>query len=306
MSDKSGIEWTEATWNPATGCTKVSPGCKFCYAKHKAWPRLSANPKGVYTGRKFEDVQVHPERLDQPIRWKRPRMIFVNSMSDLFHEDIPYAFIDSVFAVIGLARQHVFQILTKRPERMLDYMQSSELSHRLNDAARVVAQNNSIAIVPTQAHGMVPDRWPFPNAWLGVSVENQATADERIPLLLETPAAVRWLSCEPLLDSIKIDHIENHGDIHDRATRGSWWAPLTGAYTDSPTIHWVVVGGESGKGARPMHPSWAMNLRTQCRHAEVPFFMKQGSQANWPDYHNIESFPSYLQVREYPDQTEEL
>ena len=122
MGDKSAIGWTDASWNPVTGCTKVSPGCKFCYAKHQAWPRLAANPKTRYFGREFENVRCHPEMLDQPIRWRRPRRIFVNSMSDLFHEDIPDHFIDQIFAVMALCPRHQFQVLTKRPERMREYM----------------------------------------------------------------------------------------------------------------------------------------------------------------------------------------
>ncbi len=282
MSDKSGIAWTDATWNPTTGCTKVSSGCKFCYAKHQAWPRLAAMKTGVYSGRVFEDVQVHPERLDQPLRWTKPRMIFVNSMSDLFHEDIPDEFIHKVFAIMAQAGKHIFQVLTKRPKRMRDYMQSAQVLH-------------STGLGPT-------GQWPIRNVWLGVSVENQETADERIPLLLETPAAVRWLSCEPLLGPINLETIENNGDIYDRATRGSYWQPLSGNFSDSATIGWVVVGGESGPKARPMEAGWAQNIMLECRDTKVPFFMKQGSQTpEWPKYHDIESFPFNLQLRQYPE-----
>ena len=263
MSDKSGIEWTEATWNPTTGCTKVSPGCKFCYAKHQAWPRLSKNPKGVYTGRKFEDVQWHSERLDQPIRWTKPRMIFVNSMSDLFHDDIPDWFIDRVFAVMAACPKHTFQVLTKRAERMHDYCNTPNLYERIHQAV--------------WAHYWwreIPSAMPFSNVWLGVSVENQETANDRIPWLVDTPAAVKWLSCEPLLGPVNLFHRN--------------------------MLNWVVVGGESGKNARPMWSQWAMSLRSQCAEWDVPFFMKQGSQNNWIDYKNIESFPGALRVREYP------
>ncbi len=293
MSDKSGIGWTDATWNPTTGCTKVSPGCKNCYAKHQAWPRLAAMETGVYSGRVFEDVQVHPERLDQPLRWTRPRMIFVNSMSDLFHEDIPDKFIQKVFTVMALADKHIFQVLTKRPLRMLDFMRRFEYlgSHQITEMKFVDPKTLKLRGRP----------WPLPNVWLGTSVENQETADERIPLLLETPAAVRWLSCEPLLDAVSLEMIENNGDLHDRATRGSYWRPLDGNFKDSATIDWVVVGGESGPKARPMKEGWAQNIMLECRDANVPFFMKQGSQTpEWPHYHDIESFPFNLRVREYP------
>ncbi len=262
MSDKSGIAWTDATWNPTTGCTKVSPGCKYCYAKHQAWPRLAAMKTGVYTGRKFEDVQVHPERLDQPLRWTKPRMIFVDSMSDLFHEDIPHNFIVQVFAVMAMADKHIFQVLTKRPERMLEFMRILEQP-----------QNGPTGRPEgTTLHGRP---WPLPNVWLGVSVENQETADERIPLLVETPAAVRWLSCEPLLAPIKLFHRN--------------------------LLNWVVVGGESGPKARPMDISWALDIRNQCREYKVPFFMKQGSQANWPHWKDISKWIVPLQVQEYPE-----
>ncbi|KKK66141.1 hypothetical protein LCGC14_2967090, partial [marine sediment metagenome] len=164
MSDKSGIEWTEATWNPATGCTKVSPGCKFCYAKHKVWPRLSKNPKTVYFGREFEDVQVHPERLDQPLRWTKPRRIFVNSMSDLFHEDIPDEFIEEVFAVMALAEhRHIFQVLTKRPERMRDFLGTEHRWVTIEGRAQRRYYERT---------GDDPAMWlsvklPLPNVWLG-------------------------------------------------------------------------------------------------------------------------------------------
>lgn len=302
MSDKSGIEWTEATWNPATGCTKVSLGCRFCYAKHKAWPRLSKNPVGVYTGRKFEDVQVHPERLDQPLRWTKPRMIFVNSMSDLFHEAIPRTFIEDVFAIMALASRHTFQVLTKRPERM---------ARLLNSSGFWLAVQYRIEQTAVKDWCDVEGR-PLPNVWLGTSVENQETADERIPLLLDTPAAVRWLSVEPMLGPVSLAPWEHSamGDVcgHCEGYRGRGSGPDIedcgvcdgSGLAGDPLIHWVVCGGESGTKARPMQALWAQNLRTDCMEAEVPFFMKQGSQANWPNYHDFDSFPAELQVREYP------
>ena len=268
MADKSGIEWTEATWNPTTGCTKVSPGCKNCYAKHQAWPRLCKNPKGVYTGRVFEDVQVHPERLDQPLRWTRPRRIFVNSMSDLFHEEISDDFIEQVFAVMALAPHHIFQVLTKRSERMKQFMGHSCREGFVRVVARQMLGKDMNTPFPQW-----PD-WPLSNVWLGVSVENQETANERIPRLVETSAAVRWLSCEPLLGPIELFHRN--------------------------LLHWVVVGGESGPKARPMESMWARSIRDQCFVYDVPFFMKQGSQNNWDNFKDLESFPSSLQVREYP------
>lgn len=181
MGDKSGIEWCDATWNPTTGCTKVSQGCKHCYAE-RDWPRLAHLPE--YRGRAFTNVAYHPVRLYPPLRWKKLRRIFVNSMSDLFHPDVPDAFIDQVFAVMALAQQHTFQVLTKRPERMLSYLTEHAAGGR-----HVWPACQEIKM-PRGRHKSAPG-WPLPNVHLGVSVEDQETADERIPLLLQTPAVVR-------------------------------------------------------------------------------------------------------------------
>ena len=211
MSDRSAIEWTEATWNPVTGCTQVSPGCAHCYAK-----RFAERFRGV-PGHPYEqgfDVTEHPQRLDQPLRWKRPRTIFVNSMSDLFHERVDDSFVASVFEVMERAERHTFQVLTKRPERAADLAPS------------------------------LP--WPH-NVWLGVSVENQRWTT-RVDALRAIPAAVRFLSCEPLLGPLDLD--------------------LDG-------VGWVIAGGESGPRARPMDTEWARSVRDQCRASGVPFFFKQ-------------------------------
>ncbi len=246
MGDTS-IEWTDKTWNPVTGCTKVSDGCKHCYAE-RLFPR-------AYPGRAFTKVRCHPERLEQPLRWRKPQRIFVNSMSDLFHEDIPDEFIGLVFRTMCHpdAARHTFQILTKRPERMLAFC-------RQMDEFGWIPPDNACGIT-----------WPLPNVWLGVSVENQETADERIPLLLQTPAAVRFISAEPLLGPIDLKH-------------GNWIPPRGGGpkvniyrplETQGPSLDWVIVGGESGPKARPMHPQWARDLRDQCVAAGVPYFLKQ-------------------------------
>lgn len=211
MAEISSIEWTDATWNPVTGCDVVSPGCAHCYAK-----TFAERFRGV-PGHPYEqgfDLRLWPERLELPLQWKRPRRIFVNSMSDLFHEDVPTEFIRRVFATMEAAHWHVFQVLTKRPDR-----------------ARALA-------------GELP--WP-PNVWMGVSVENQRWTS-RVTLLKEIPAAVRFLSCEPLLGPIKIELAQ---------------------------IDWVIVGGESGPGARPMNGAWVRALQKQCDEAAVPFFFKQ-------------------------------
>ena len=236
MSTK--IEWTDETWNPVTGCCKVSAGCKHCYAERE-WPRMTRLVP-AYAGRAFSDVRCHEERLSQPLRWKKPRRIFVNSMSDLFHEDVPREFIWQVFEVMEKCPQHTFQILTKRAKRM----------------RREV----------TNAFDMLCVGW-LPNVWIGVSVENQAAADERIPLLLDTPAAVRWISAEPLLGPVDL-LATPAGDILCRCAGCLSMTPDT-------RLDWVVVGGESGPNARPMHPAWARSLRDQCAAAGVPFLFKQ-------------------------------
>lgn len=274
------IEWCDETWNPVTGCTKVSQGCKFCYAKHQAWPRLTAMPNTVYAGREFEQVMCHPERLDQPLRWSKPRMIFVNSMSDLFHPDVPDDFIDEVFAVMALAPQHAFQVLTKRPERMREYLSRPAVEVRIGLQAMAMCLDSVVATkgrselgrgVSLKATDINPGgltAWPLPNAWIGVSVEDQASADERIPLLLQTPAAVRWISAEPLLGPVDLPGLfyygtEKTGGVVPLRDRGH------------TQLDWVVVGGESGPNARPMHPTWARSLRDQCAAADIPFLFKQ-------------------------------
>lgn len=256
MGDKSGIEWTDATWGPVTGCTKVSAGCKHCYAERQ-WPRLAANPKTVYHGRKFKDVMCHEDRLDQPRRWTKPRMVFVNSVSDLFHEQVPDDFIARVFTEMRLCPQHTFQILTKRPERMWEWFRIFE-----------------------SGHSYAFKEWPLSNVWVGVSVEDQVTANDRLPFLFETPAAVRFVSCEPLLgpiDLLEYGYLQNH----------EWAMGVPGG------LNWVIAGGESGPRARPSHPDWFLALRDQCVWAGVPFFMKQmASKAPIPDD---------LMIREYPN-----
>jgi protein gp37 len=205
----------------------------------------------------FHDVMTHEDRLDQPLRWTKPRKVFVNSMSDLFHEDVPDAFIDRVFAVMALAPQHTFQILTKRAERMREYMSG----RRTRRGDRAVRPHERRA--PRIAKGSYS--WPLPNVWLGVSVENQHFADERIPLLLQTPAAVRFISAEPLLGPVDLAH----------------W--LDDIPSGSRRLDWVIVGGESGPGARPFDLAWARSIVQQCQAAGVPVFVKQlGASAATP------------------------
>lgn len=264
MANKSGIEWTESTWNPVTGCTKVSQGCKNCYAE-RVWNRLSA-PGQPYEGRPFTDVRCHPERLDQPLRWRRPRQIFVNSMSDLFHEGVPFEFIDKVFAVMALAWTHTFQVLTKRPERALEYLKTLPSRAGIGKQWLVIDVSD-----PDRVLGVFRGReWPLPNVWLGVSAEDQATARERIQLLLETPAAMRFVSLEPLLGPIDLRGIDIHCPTPDFG--GGF---CIGQCPDRRRLDWIIVGGESGPRARPMHPDWVRSIRDQCLAEQVPFFFKQ-------------------------------
>jgi protein gp37 len=231
-----------------------------------AYEGLTKLSKGgpVWTG----EIRLVEDLLYQPLHWKRPRRIFVNSMSDLFHEDVPNAFLQKVWLVMGQARQHVFQILTKRPQRMLSWLTSFNGDGGLDS----VRWGEDVELA--QLEKEFP--WPLPNVWLGVSVEDQAAADERIPLLLQTPAAVRWISAEPLLGPVDLHHpvykiIKDQPD-YSTALRAAM--PYAGV-----EINWVVAGGESGPGARPMHPDWARSLRDQCAAAKVPFFFKQWG--NW-------------------------
>lgn len=227
----------------------------------------------AYAGRDFTDVRTHGDRLDQPIRWAKRRMIFVNSMSDLFHPAVPDDFIDSVFGVMwaclyGRNEQdgHIFQVLTKRADRMHDYFRKD----RREAWARSAVQHGG---------GIDPDGiWdqtmnhdgPHPRIWLGVSVEDQAAADERIPLLLQTPAAVRWISAEPLLGPVDLSYWLDIYQYED----GDIWRPRN-LSRPLNSLDWIVVGGESGPKARPMHPQWARDLRDQCAAAGVPFMLKQ-------------------------------
>lgn len=243
MSGKTKIEWTEATWNPTTGCTEVSEGCDNCYAKTLA-ERFRGTP-GHYFEHGF-DLMMREAKLTEPLRWRRPRKVFVDSMSDLFHKDIPDEYIARVFGVMALAGQHTYQVLTKRPGRMRSLLSSSQFSDLLGECIADLADHPL-----RKAAGTYRVNYPLPNVWLGTSVENQKWADVRVPLLADTPAAVRFLSCEPLLGSVSI--------------------PIE----CSPSIDWVIVGGESGQRSRPMHPDWARRLRDECTDVGIAFLFKQ-------------------------------
>lgn len=245
MSSK--IQWTNETWNVVTGCTKVSEGCRHCYAE-RVLPR---------TGQPFDQVLLHPDRLEKPKHWRSPRRIFVNSLSDLFHEDIPDEFLDQVFAVMADTPQHTYQILTKRHERMLSYLSPDNpryTASKVFDLTKGPAGKFDCDLY-----------WPLDNVWLGHSVENQETADLRIPFLLKTPAAVRFISYEPALGPVDF-----WGARYQLPTggKGSAFAWGTG-------VQWVIIGGESGPGARPFDLAWARSVIQECQAADCAVFMKQ-------------------------------
>lgn len=246
------IEWCNKVWNPVTGCTKVSAGCKNCYAETIA--------NRFWKARQFTDVKYHEDRLKIPFSWKKPQRIFVNSMSDLFHKDVPDEFILRVFKMMSKCDWHTFLVLTKRPERMNNFM------------GFYWNETNS----PT-----------INNIWLGVSVENQKTADERIPILLNTSAAIRFVSYEPALELVNLEaylrEIISGSYINDK-----WVSAI-----EVPKLDWIICGGESGYNARPFNPQWARQLLSQCRIAGIKFFMKQiDKKTPIPDDLMIREFPS--------------
>jgi protein gp37 len=294
MAGATKIEWSDATWNVVTGCEKVSPGCDHCYAETFA-ERWRGTP-----GHHFEngfDLTLRPERLDLPLRWKKPRRIFVNSMSDLFHQDVPEEFIAKVWTVMAATPQHTYQILTKRHARMRSVVRriawrtptTEERRRGVHGSQAYVQANEDL-----NWHLGHPE--VLRNVWLGVSAEDQQRAALRIPALLDTPAAVRFVSAEPLLGPIDLRNLRSGsavidslgGDVKDREGV---------VYTGTPSVlDWVIVGGESGPGARPMHPDWVRTLRDQCTAADVAFFFKQ-----WGEYitATVEDDPAFAGGRAY-------
>lgn len=290
------IQWTDKTWNPTTGCTKVGPECLHCYIE-KTVPMRVAGKKFVH-GK--IPIELHENRLDAPLHWKKPCMIFVNSMSDLFHEDVPDEFIDRVFAVMALCPQHTFQVLTKRAERMRQYMADADESPKQDRWAQAACEIDDSPC----AVGIVDDtHFPLPNIWLGVSCGNRKQGLPRIDILRTIPAAVRFVSFEPLLEDL--------------------------GRVDLAGIQWAIIGGESGPGARPCDLAWIRSLVGQCREAGVAPFVKQCGAAPYIDHSeprvakiaaaygvgplvaeflvlkdkkggDIAEFPKDLQVREFP------
>lgn len=310
MGDKSDIQWTDATANVVVGCSRVSEGCKHCYAERLAATRLKHTDR--YAGLAIVTDRGNPQwtgatrlvvdAIEEVIRWKRPRKVFLTAMGDPFHEGLSNEQIAALFGLMAVCQQHTFQVLTKRPKRMRSWFDWA--------AGRIALEGEDGAWTPfiralcetiedpklldrIQADGIArapsDEVWPLPNVWLGVSVENQAVADERIPELLSTPAAVRFLSCEPLLGTVNLDpplcqYCNDGGEIVDgdppwcvrcdsEAVFGHW---LDACASDTqPGINWVIVGGESGPNARPFDLAWARSIVEQCESAGVAVFVKQ-------------------------------
>ena len=312
---KTKISWADQVWNPITGCTKVSAGCTHCYAERMAtrlasWmetpgqsmgdlvellkPVLDDNPARAWamavteTTRAYAQgndlayqaagipgmagypekpnqfkVTLHEDKLWEPGKWKTPQRVFVCSMSDLFHPDVPVSFIDKMFGVMADTPRHTYLVLTKRPERMKAYF--DQVEHI----------NLGMWMLPSRTVGIL-NRWPLPNVWVGTSVEGQKAAEERIPALLDTPAVVHFVSCEPMLGPVDLTNININENWAWDVLRGwhtkTGWADYQGG---CKRLDWVICGGESGPGARPMHPNWAGWLRDHCAKAKVPFLFKQ-------------------------------
>jgi protein gp37 len=298
VSGPSSIEWCDATWNPVRGCSRVSEGCRNCYAERQAArfskPGLSMGGLAVQTPagpRWTGDVELIPSALDWPLRKRKTLRIFVNSMSDLFHEKLSNEAIAAVFGVMAASPQHTFQILTKRPERMRRWFQAmvalpgmvpdAEVSGCILALLRVWAPRTQPKAIMEAGRNVGPGhapRWPLPNVWLGTSVENQATADERIPHLLATPAAKRFVSYEPALGPVDFRKWINGYALRNAGVTiytSSHEKPAPGPFGEWTRLDWIIVGGESGPGARPFDVAWARSTVEQCRAAGVPVFVKQ-------------------------------
>lgn len=300
MGTTTGISWTDATWNPVTGCTRVSPGCDHCY--------IERTPPFRIEGRKFEGrgigsstgVQLHQERLTQPLKWRKPRRVFVCSLADLFHADVPDDYIAQVFAVMAANYEwdrptHVFQVLTKRPARMRALLSSSGFRSMVAEhAARMTDEAHADRV----HDNVMYHHWPLPNVWLGVTAENQEWADKRVPLLLKTPAAVRFVSVEPMLGPVTFsDYVDRWSEDYpgtcdwgyckepavavrrDFSDENADYVAMLPVCEQHRGIDWVICGGGSGPGARPMQPQWVRDLRNRCSASGITFHFKQ-----WGDW----------------------
>lgn len=318
MSDQSKISWTDATWNPIRGCTRVSEGCRHCYAERVAARFSGAGQpyEGLITltvnGPRWSgDVRFVAEHLADPIKWRKPRRIFVNSTSDLFHEKLANEQIAAVFGAMAACPHHTFQVLTKRAWRMRAWFEWVTCARKPYGGLPVHDDHNHARSVCCRCAWMVPGMpdnhpgpiglhpsddvlgfqkgpWPLPNVWLGVSAENQAAADERIPDLLATPAAVRWVSAEPLLGPLDFSPPGSLGYLR-AVRRGDLNTYGDEILIDRPGLDWIVAGCESGPGARPADVEWFRELRDQCATAGVAFFLKQAARrfGEWTDWKDV-------------------
>jgi len=286
MSDTTRISWTDATLNPIYGCSRVSAGCTNCYAEQvvASLPRkFEAKNKAAfefYSGLTRDTpngprwtgvVKLHREHLRQPLGWQIPKKIFVNSLSDVFHENVPRDFIVEIFSMMALAHWHTFQVLTKRPERMQQLLSEQTFIDDVIFAASLQNSNHKHERNKRLGKNHPGLSWPLKNVWLGVSVENQKAANERVPLLIKTPATIRFLSCEPLLEGVDLRGLL--GLCYGCQTCGFVTGHLMGP--ERSPIHWAIIGGESGAGFRPMKSEWALNLKHQCIQAGIAFYFKQ-------------------------------
>lgn len=290
MGDRTGIEWTDATWNPTRGCTRVSPGCVNCYAETMAarfsdegqpYHTLATRSPARWTG----VVMCLEDKLDVPIRWRRPRKIFVNSMSDLFHEAIPDAFIERVYATMALCPRHTFQILTKRSGRMMEFNNREDIAKKVYWWLAETVSGDLYDHAMWDREEMFGEEhpWPLPNVWHGVSTEDQKAADEHIPNLLNTKSAIRFLSVEPMIGPVNLNSV------------GRPWLTKEIDHPLDTAIDQVICGGETGSNRRDMEESWARDLRDQCKGADVAFFMKQMTGGK-----RIAPIPEDLDIQEWP------
>ena len=276
----SKIEWTDNTWNPITGCTKISAGCQNCYAENMA---------KRFGGENGFKLTLRPEKLDIPLGRKKPTTYFVCSMSDLFHEDVPFEYIDKIWVIMALTPHHTYQVLTKRPKRMAEYFERHFTRHKIGALAVKYTKN-----FHPDGHGCDSDicngMFPLKNVWLGVTAENQDQAQKRIPILLEIPASKRFISVEPMLDKINLKHL---GFLKGQAPKDRLCLcdGLEGTVYDFGStntveinkLDWVICGGESGQRARPLNPEWVKDLQEQCAATNTPFFFKQWGEFTWKD-----------------------
>ena len=317
MSTK--IEWTDATWNPIVGCSKISAGCENCYAETAAASaRLQQfgqyqdvidfeidKSYGQVVGHQWNGKTVFVDsQLEKPLHWKKPRKIFVCSMGDLFHESVPFEWIDKVMAIIALCHWHTFQILTKRPERMLEYFGRKNLEEIVAENIRLPQWFNRNVKEPLPSHldfNAISKKthFPLPNLWLGVTAENQEMADERIPLLLQIPAAKRFISIEPCLGDVNLE--EYLTPLGSETCHYGTSHVLKTCDCRHEYINWVIVGCEAGAKRRDCKRHWISGIVMQCETAGVPVFVKQVSNVFKKVIKTIEQFPEELRIREFPD-----